>query len=202
MQPFYLPLVISHYRPSTTVRIYGDEADGELGRLQCDDWVECRDNSSGNYLVQGYPFGTISANYEAPYFDIRRIFLYFDTSALEPNAVIEDATLWYYSGSAQSGDTLLHVVRSTAGIPLSQDHYDDVQFQSGGSATPAANAWVSIGLNAAGLDWIARGGVTQLALVHDKDLNNVMPDAHNDTSVALAENLDRRPFLTLTYYLP
>lgn len=201
-QSVYLPLVASRYRPLMTMRIYGDEADGELGRLFCEDWEECRDNSSGNYLVQGYPFGTISVGFEAPYFDIRRIFLYFDTSALEPNVVIEDATLWYYSGSVQSGDTLLHVVRSTAGIPLSRDHYDDVQFQSGGSATSAANAWVSIGLNAAGLDWIARGGVTKLALVHDKDLNNVVPDAHNDTSVALTENLDQRPFLTLTYYLP
>lgn len=201
-QYIHLPLVMSKYRPLYTVMVYGDEADGELGRIECDDWAACRNSSWGNFLLRDYGAGTVSASFGDPYFDVKRIFLFFDTSSLPANAVIEEATLGIYAGPFQSGSTLVHVVRSTAGIPLSNGDIDEIQSQSGGFTTLAPNAWSNIQLSTTALDWITTGGITKLALIHDRDLYDLAPDSLNNALVALAEDPDRRPYLALTYYVP
>ena len=201
-QSIYLPLLTSNYRSLATLTIYGDQADGELGNLLCDEWVTCRDASWGNYLVTGYAGGTVSAGYNGSQYDVRRIFLFFDTSSLPPDAVVEEATLTLHAGPYQNGSSLLHVVRSTVVGALSHDDYDDVLFQSGGAAFFPADAWVKIHLNATALGWISKAGLTELALVHDKDLGNSVPNEYNDVLVSLAEDPEYRPYLSLTYYVP
>jgi fructose 1,6-bisphosphatase len=103
---------------------------------------------------------------------VKRIFLYFDTSPIPANALVKSANLNMYAGQFVNAHNTIHVIRSIAGVPLSNDDFAKVQLVSGGSATPQHNSWMNINLNPVALDWIVKGGMTELALVHESDLNN------------------------------
>ncbi len=182
--------------------IYSDPADGEVLNCWCPlDWVSCRNSPEGNATWQGLQVGTIGATL-APEgtFIIQRIFLFFDTSSIPADAQIEDAAVFLYVGLWQQGSLLFHVVPSTASLPLSNEDFSAVTFQSGGSTRPPFPfIWMNIHLDEGAFSWINRGGMTNLALIHDLDLHNIEPQVPNDILVGLAEDPEYRPFLMVTY---
>jgi hypothetical protein len=201
---FYFPMIMKNYHPLITMTVYGQLDDGEAYYLNCSlGWTACRNSPSGNGSWTGLPVSTIGADYSSGNFTIERAFLYFDTSSIPAGANITSSTLMVYAGQWQNGSKTVHVVRSTAGIPLSGTDYGKVQFQSGGSVTfPAPLNWATIDLNSSGLSWITVGGMTKLALIHDADLLNVAPAASNNVLSATAEDQTHRPYLMITYFLP
>jgi len=129
---------------STTVTIYSQAEDGELLRINCSDWNACRNASSSTYAWSIYPWGTVESGFYNSSYHVKRIFFFFDTSTIPTNAHIDSVVLNVYAGQYQSGNTTVHVVRSTANIPLSTAEFTHFQYLSGGSSTPSPNSWMSI----------------------------------------------------------
>jgi hypothetical protein len=186
---------------TNTLTIYGDINDGEvLNRWCTSDWNTCRNAATGNERWEGLTVGTVGATYDSKGYTIQRVFFYFDTSSIPSNAQITSVTLNVYAGQYQNGNKTIHVVRSSAGLPLTTADFSKIEYVSGGSVTPSSiNSWMGISLNATGLNWIVKGGMTKLALIHTLDLNNTMPTVANDVLVGLTEDTQHRPYIKISY---
>jgi PKD repeat protein len=199
-----VPLVSASGHPvaqplsSTTVTIYSEAEDGELAKSNCGDWNSCSNASSSTDMWSTQLWGTVQAVFDSSY-HVKRLSFFFDTSTIPANAHVESAVLNVYAGPYQSGSTTVHVVRSTASMPLSMTDFSHIQFSTGGSATASPNSWMSINLNTPALDWVAKGGITRLALIHDLDLRNSVPTVSNSIIIALTENTQYRPYLIVTF---
>jgi hypothetical protein len=186
-----------------TVTVYSQSGDGEVVNQDCATWAECRSATSGDFAYSLYQGATVASSYTANAYAIKRVFLYFDTSAVPANATIQSVTLNVYAGQYQNGPhRRVYVVQSTQGSPLSILDFGRLIFASGGFAALAANTWAQIALNATGQTWIAKGGATRLALVNDLDMNNLAPTEANDSLISMAEDSAHRPYLTVTYTIP
>lgn len=202
----YLPLVTREYSaptPTQTLTIHSQIGDGEIGKAQCSTWAECRGATTGNLIFTTFENATVGVNYENDEYTVKRVFFYFDTSALPISALIQSVTLHFYAGAYQFGsDRRIHVVQSTQASPLSSSDFDRVGFASGGFVNPLPNTWSQISLNATGRAWIVKGGLTRLALMHNMDLENTIPTERNDVLVAMAESSTGQPYLTIEYTVP
>lgn len=202
----YLPIVqkIVPTLPTYTLSIPADSADAEIGNIECAQWLPCHNASAGNFFLGGYANATVESTFDSTrqVYNLKRIFLFFDTSALPDQAVITRATLRFYSGPWQSGNTAVHVVASSAGFPPDAGDFGALTYASGGTATPGANQWAEISLNSGALAWIHPTGRTSLALIHALDLANTTPTTPNSLLIALGENTANGPALVITYTLP
>jgi murein DD-endopeptidase MepM/ murein hydrolase activator NlpD len=200
----YLPLILNNYHPITTVNFNSTMEDGEALNLNCIlTWSVCRNLAAGNASWQGLQVSTIGSDYTSSGYTIQRAFFYFDTSSIPANAIITEGKLMVYAGQWQNGSKIIHLVHSSASIPLTGADFGKVSFISGGSVTlPGPFNWATINLNQTALGWIARGSTTKLALIHDKDLTSSAPTESNNVLIATAEDTAHKPYLTLTYYLP
>jgi hypothetical protein len=175
-------------------------ADAESGEKDCSDWGTCRNAQTGNFtILTGYENGTISADLGASGYFIRRMFLFFDTSAIPVDAEITSATLSFYAGPFQEGNTFVHVVHSNADYPFTPESYGKAENLTGGGVELKPDQWFSIPLNSDGLNWIQKGSITKLALMHDYDLSNVVPNSGNSVVITRAGAAQNTPYLEISY---
>jgi hypothetical protein len=200
----YLPLVQRNNHPTITLTTFGQNSDGEVVNFYCNQWNTCRTSAYGTTAWSNLLNGTIGATNDTIfYYYVQRVFLFFDTSAIPPNAQLANVNLFVYAEQWQNGNKTFHVVPSTADVPLDTADFGRIQFTSGGSTAPVSpNTWMSISLNSAAFSWITKGGTTRLALIHGNDMNDLLPSATNDLLVALSENASHRPYLVISYSLP
>jgi hypothetical protein len=202
----YLPLVTRNYSApvsTQTLTAYSQTGDGEVGRIQCATWAECRGATLGSLAFATYENATVGGSLEADGYVVKRVFFYFDTSSLPANAVIQSATLHFYAGTYQYGsDRRVHVVRSTQASPLSHSDFAQVGFASGGFVDLTPNAWFQISLNTTGQAWIVKEGITRLALMHNVDIENSVPGERNDAIISMAEDSAHQSYLTVKYIVP
>jgi hypothetical protein len=187
-----------------TNSFYDAPDDGEvLNRFCTSDWETCRSVTIANANWQGLTVASIGGGYHSDGYLIERTFLFYDTSSIPNNAVIQSAILRFYTGQWLNGSTTVHVVRSTADAPLSVNSFTQYINKSGGSVTPTSPfTWWSIELDDNSLNWIINGGITKLALIHDNDLNGIKPSVPNDILIATGEDTDHRPYLVISYVIP
>jgi len=197
----YIPLVVEN-SPQTITAISSVD-DGEVLNVYCTNWETCRNAPSSNQFWEGLEVGTVGASFASGYdFIVQRTFYFFDTSSIPAGAQIIQATLNVYVSEWKNGNDTVHVVRSTADIPLDTDDFSKFENVSGGSANPFSTySWMRIDLDEAALDWIVKGDTTKLALIHDFDLNNIEPVGRNDVLMAMSEDSESRPYLEITYAL-
>lgn len=184
---------------SGSVTLTGLPADGEALHIECANWSACRDSAVDAFAYDSLSLGTVQASFENGAYYIKRLFFFFDTSALPANARIVNASFAGYVANLNSGNTAVHIVPASADIPLSGDDFSRVQLVSGGSATPQGVGWMEIPLNATGLGAITPGGETRLALAHNFDVANIAPSSNNDLLLLMAEAGQYQPKLTITY---
>jgi hypothetical protein len=186
---------------TVTENFYDLPQDGEvLNRFCTADWETCRGVSEANAHWQDIDVASIGGGSFPDGYLVERTFLFFDTSSIPSSARIESAVLHIYAGQFLNGNTLIHVARSNANIPLSTRSFQDFTNESGGSvALHTPFSWDTIELNASALEWIAPGGTTKLVLIHDNDLKDVRPNEQNDVIIATGEDGANRPYLELTY---
>jgi hypothetical protein len=199
----YLPLIFNDYHTLITTTAYSSLEDGETINVNCTlAWTDCRNATYSSTAWNSLLSGTVGASYNSGSYTIQRMFFFFDTAAVPPNATITAAKLMVYTGQWQHGSNIAHIVQSNAGIPLSGPDFSRIGSQSGGSATfTPLNSWIPFNLNPTALGWITKGGITRLALIHNKDLNNSTPTEPNDVGVATTEDSIHRPYLVITYFL-
>ncbi len=176
-------------------------ADGEVLNLFCTNWESCRNAQSSNRNWEGLERGTVGASFLSRFdFVVQRVFYFFDTTSIPNDAQIVKATLFVYVGEYANGNDTVHVVRSMADIPLDTRDFSKFENLSGGSTNPSSTlSWMSVDLDETALDWIVKGGETKLALIHDYDLNNVIPNGENDVLIAMSEDSEHRPYLEVVY---
>jgi len=194
----YLPLILNN-SPYTMTAI-SNVADGEVLNIYCTNWETCRNAPSSNETWDG-PASTVGSSFASGFdYIVQRIFYFFDTTTIPVGAEIMEATLYVYVSEWHNGNDTVHVVRSTADIPLDTDDFSKFENVSGGSTNPSSTySWMSIDLDDAALDWITTGDTTKLALIHEYDLNNITPVGRNDVLVAMSEDSEHRPYLEVTY---
>jgi hypothetical protein len=187
-----------------TDNFYDMPEDGEvLNRFCTDDWETCRSVAVSNANWQDIEVASIGGGSPSDGYLIERTFLFFDTSGIPSSATIQSAVLYVHAGQWLNGNTTIHVVRSSANIPLTTSSFQKFTNVSGGSVTLTTPFdWASISLDNSALSWITPGGVTKLALIHDNDLNDVTPSEPNDVLIATGEDSVNRPYLMINYTTP
>ena len=142
-------------------------------------------------------------NYSVP-----RGALFFDTSSLPDDASIVAATLSLnlYADNSDTDFDITVVDGSLLNDPLVAGDYGDLlnQTTSGGvlnTADFSYSGYEDIPLNAFGIGWISKTGMTKLGLRSSRDITNAEPSTIELVGVHSYEIGDRyRPRLVVTYY--
>lgn len=206
-RPFYniyLPLTLRAYMPPApvyTLKLTALSGDGEIGNLACADYDACRNTITGNYLLLNtYPQATIATSVYSGVYDVKRVFLSFDPSALRQDAEIVTATLSFYAGPHQHGSTRIVIVPSVHETELRPiDFTNPLIGIIGGVAEPGPDQWVHVPLTDLMLSWIGLDETTGFALVHELDYYGTQPTELNDLVVSLSESEGYEPYLTIQY---
>lgn len=203
--PTFVPLLLraaSGGAPAT-INAPAQTGDGEVISICSVDWAACRDSAAGNAAWTTYDSATLGASrYPDGHYEIKRVFLRFDTSALPANALITGAVLRIHAGQfLEGGDRRLHVTQGMQMEPLSGGDFSRVGFQTGGFGDVQPNTWLEIPLSQPALNWITRGGITRLAVLHELDWSDSAPSTHNTLLVDMAES-PNPPLLTVHYQQP
>jgi hypothetical protein len=188
---------------NTTSTFYPDadaestSVDGYLISSVFGTWAGARDATTAGggiadndtiLLVRSYKSG---ANY-----GIIRSFTLFDTSALGDSDTIDSATVSLQptgSGDGQdenaSVDMVVVQTSPAADTSLTANDYDNLTFTSGGSLAwnnfiggDDVGVYQDITMNATGLTWITKTGVTKLGFISSLDLNSTDPTARSNAN--------------------
>jgi hypothetical protein len=186
--------------PKNLPRIYSDNKGGMLLNYGCPEWMNCRTaRYSNNYTPNQYS-GIVRASFlSASNYEVSRIYLFFNTSEIPSNTTIVNAKLHLCSASTLIGNTMIHIVESTASTNFGVYDYSRIGNKSGGNIEfVSENECGEIDINSEGISWIKRG-IIVLAIVHDYDLNNIKPIIENEIEIALSLDKDNRPFMEIAY---
>ena len=182
---------------NTTSTFYPDpdpettSVDGFLNRNDQPSWADTRNGTTANFL--GADLVVRSGVIGSLYFIIRS-FILFDTSSISDGATIDSATVSVYvygTGDGQHEDnTTMEIVQvnPASNTTLIVDDYDNLTFISGGSLgfgnfIGSGNVgYHDLTLNATGLTWIDKTGITKLGLITGLDLNNIAPTGRNNAN--------------------
>jgi hypothetical protein len=147
-------------------------------------------------------------------YQICRSMMLFNTATLPANAIISTAILNIKraAGSYDNADSgAIHVVTAN---PSSNDSCTTSDFNitkfgstSGGSinfSSTSANTYFTISLNATGLTWITKGGMTKLGFMERRDLGNNTPSNNNIITSYFSGTAGTTsdPYLEVTYTVP
>ena len=179
-------------------------SDGEVLYVDCEiGWDDCRNSLISNANWEGLSIASVQATRNGDVFTINRVFLFFDTTSIPPDAVVTSAALYLFSDQYINGNTKIHVVPSSSNIQLQPDDFSRIEFVSGGSTDVSEPfMWFSINLEESALSWIDPSGFTYLALVQDNDLRNEVPTDVNGITISTSEAEEYAPYLVVDYYLP
>jgi len=137
--------------------------------------------------------------------------LFFDTNSLPDSAVITSATLSLYLDS-KSGTPVFDVIvvdgSSLEDPPAASDYgYLGGKDISGGAVNTASlivSDYNDIHLNAIGMGWISKTGMTKFGLRSSRDIGTIPPTTGNEfmSFHSYEEGSEYWPKLVVTYYVP
>jgi len=197
-----LPAVLRAYtppRPTHTLRLTSLPGDGEIGNVECADWQTCRTASAGNFLLDEYPAATVAASAYSGLFDIKRVYLTFDASALPDNSDVVSATLSLHIGSWVNGNHGIVVVPSSHGSSLWPTDFGQPLETTTSEFLASSDQWVHIPLVGSDASWIGMDAYAGVILVHSYDFSGQQPTGLNDIVVSLSESDTFAPYLTIHY---
>ncbi|HBC89534.1 MAG TPA: hypothetical protein DCZ94_21565 [Lentisphaeria bacterium] len=163
--------------------------------------------SFSNFLIVGQAEEQLVTLYS-----IYRSFLFFDTSSITNNAIINSATLSLY-GERDQSDTDFNIAIQNGQptypadtIALADYNYLNCQYSSNGGQL-TSSGWNTAGyndipLNSNGLLWINKTGTTKLCLRSSRDIAGTTPTANTNEYVtfwAQQKGTIYRPYLTVNY---
>ncbi|MDD2904515.1 MAG: proton-conducting transporter membrane subunit [Syntrophales bacterium] len=148
----------------------------------------------------------VGQNYAASTYDIWRSVLYFDLTNVPTDATVTSATvsLYGYSDNSTTDFNITVVAGDAAETPLSSLDYDDLGNESFGtlnSANWSVGQYNNILLNGDGRENIICGGITQLGLRSEEDINASAPTDGEYVTFYTSES-PNKPILYVTYTVP
>ncbi|HDK27144.1 MAG TPA: hypothetical protein ENG48_08675, partial [Candidatus Atribacteria bacterium] len=137
---------------------------------------------------------------------IYRGFVFFDTSFLTADALIESASLQLYYSSDKSDTDFGVVIRNNDGIaphnPVQDSDYLYSQYIGNGGSENTSQfngTKLDISLNSTGKSWINKTGNTIFAIISDKDISATPPDGNEYVLWYGWDNNSYYPRLIITY---
>lgn len=140
-------------------------------------WATAHDAASASS-----DFSRVACSGDIGDYEVGRVFLPFDTSALPDSITIVSAILSLYATDPHSSSETWVVVQSTQAnnSSLADADFDQLGTTSGGTILAtgiSTGAYNDITLNATGRGWISKTGYTPLGLRGLNDINNTAPGA-------------------------
>lgn len=180
---------------NTTSTFYTGAGDGYVQRVNQASWTAARDTADGVDVDYTSASALVIGEEEfVGNFNIFRVFLPFDTSAIPDSDTISSATLsvWPTSGS---GERLIGVIQTSqsSNTTLAVGDFDALTVNGateGATRTylTTTGAYTNYTLNASGIGWISKTGFSKFGLRNSDDLDNVDPAAVRDyTFVSTSE---------------
>ena len=224
----------------TTTTVYPDphtESTSVDGRVitwnQGNDWDTEHDRTSGNYAYDNaneIPLGTFRSNMTSNNIYLQRHFFLFDTSGIDDDDEISEATLSLYAKSQEGnstggGDSEVSVTSSSIvqSSPASNTALVTGDFNQCGSVDDPAQGidagerfvvydWTEsqyndVDLNSTGIGWIAKDGITKLGIRNMFDItdDDSSGNKYNNGMVVYSADesgTSKDPKLTVTHAVP
>ncbi|HVQ01398.1 MAG TPA: PKD domain-containing protein [Candidatus Thermoplasmatota archaeon] len=138
---------------------------------------------------------------------IYRGFVFFNTSALPSNAIIDNATLGLYKSSDSSTTDFLITIQNGQPTyphdPPQTGDYSKTHYSGNGGTLNTSgfgNGYNNISLNNDGISWINRTGWTKLCLRSNRDINGTTPTGNEYVTVYASEQGNGyQPKLVIAY---
>jgi len=167
-----------------------------LGRLNESTWSAARDATTSDVVWDIYANVTVSADYSTEYnYECKRVFLYFDTSDIPDDAIVDAAYLNLKIGPV-SGNGEIEVFAGTQGDTLDTSDFTAFGTTLFGSATCSDNeGWKRITLNDDGVNHINVYGTTKFCIRHKYDVDNTEPTTTNNVAFSSANDTGNEPYL-------
>jgi hypothetical protein len=190
---------------------YSTASDGflELGNVS---YSAVHDAVNAAWVRGSFPILAIGQAWTGSNYFIQRGALFFDTSSLPDSAVITSATLslYGYFNESETDFDITVVDGSLLNDPLVASDYGDLlnQTTSGGAFNTAGfstSGYNDILLNAVGMGWISKTGVTKLGLRNSNDITATAPVNFEHVGVHPSESeagVGYRPMLVVNYEYP
>lgn len=189
---------------------YSTASDGTLEKVDFS-YSGAHNATNADNVFSGIDILTIGQYFTSTlggHYDIQRSALFFDTSSLPDDVSITSATLSLYGWDLDSTtDFDVTVVDgSFLNAPLVTGHYGSLGNQtiSGGAINTiglSISSYNDISLNAAGMGWISKTGMTNFGLRSSRDIDAIAPSGHELSffSHEDAAGVPFRPKLVVSY---
>ncbi|HOY56265.1 MAG TPA: peptidoglycan DD-metalloendopeptidase family protein [bacterium] len=206
-------LEAAKYTGSTvhTATFYSNAGDGRIQSYSDNSWANARSGADNIWVQTNQNEGCINSDKEINRYFVTKIFLPFNTAGLADNTTIIAARLIVtniYTPYLQSGKNLRVVHSWPANVSaLASTDYDSIGTVTGSGndfamSSMSANQAKTINLDATGMGWVDRQGLTNLGLrVVETDINNIVPTCEDYVYFYLneASGIDHDPRLEIDY---
>lgn len=153
------------------------------------------------------PIGQTKSVFPPFTYEIDRGFLFFDTSTIPGNLIIDSAKLGLYKVNDNSITDFMITVQNGQPTyprnPMQPGDYNKNYYTGNGGAFDTsgfANGYNYLNLNINGVNWIVHGGMTKLCLRSSRDIIPTAPDRTEYVTITTHEYpLDCGPTLTMIY---
>ncbi|NMB48773.1 hypothetical protein GYA13_05075 [Candidatus Kuenenbacteria bacterium] len=192
-----------------SVSYYTGAVDGSVYTNTYTSWATARGAATGDGVSNTRTDREYArSEFADPVYEIFRLFLPFNSSALDDGATISSAILNLYGGYIRTADNdgndYSVVVQTSQASPsaLTTADYDQVG-STAGSATYDTSVlveggWNALILNTTGLSWISKTGYTLLGIREGHDMINDPPTGKITHEYAISESA-YDPYLSITY---
>jgi len=168
-------------------------------------------NSYEGTVYQTFSFLIGGVYYVGSYYTVSRSAVFFDTSNIPDNAVIDSAFLSLYVNDAVISSDFNVTIQGTSNRPsyplVSGDYwmgwYSDVLGSRSTDDGFSVDSYFNISLNSAGLGLISKTGLSRFLVRSQEDVDNVWGAASNYVSFSSREaGINYAPALSVTYTVP
>jgi hypothetical protein len=167
-------------------------------------WAGARDAATGDDAPYTGTVIYIYGDKVGDNYYVSRGFVPFNTSALTDDATVVSATLTFYVSAFPAISRNFHAVQTSQAstTQLITSDFNNLAFVSGGSTTVNSTGSKVITLNATGLSWISKTGVSMIGITTDKDINNTTPTDGDSNAQIYSSIGTTPPVLSIEYSLP
>lgn len=184
---------------------YSEASDGSVYYTNATSWDEAKDATTGSgYNDSNTNDWVVSDKYDGSHWQIYRMSMIFDTSALESTYTITDTVLHVMpNGTVMSNVGDIAVVEGDQATTLSTGEYNNQIWTeiAGRANTFVQDEYKEWTFNSTGNSYIDKDGDTKLWLIEENDIDDVAVTGRYGLQFYLSDQADtsKDPYLEITY---